>query len=116
MTVVEERVAEAGRESTRVSVRTTAERLAEDNAQTLPELRAIYWFPHEEMARLVMVDPVTLPSENGQMMPFYFGPFPDGGIDHPYAIALIRPEELAVLSPPPDWGNWLEAVQLWPKQ
>ncbi len=98
----------------RESIRDVAERLAEDNILTSPELKAIYLFPADNVVRLVIIDPVTLPSE--QMVPYYFGAFPQGGVPYPSAIVLIRPEEQVILSPPPGWGTWDEAVQLWPKK
>jgi len=104
MTVVQESIE---------SIREVAERLAEDNIQASPDLEAIYLFPSEDTIRLVLVDPITIPSE--QMVPFYFGAFPQGGVPYASAIALIRPEEKFVLSPPADWGGWETAVQLWPR-
>lgn len=96
------------------SIRDVAERLVAGNVQTSPDLEAIYWFPAGDIIRLVMLDPVALPSE--EMAPFFFGPYPQGGIPYPYAVVLIRPEEKPLLSPPPDWGSWLDAVQLWPRK
>lgn len=96
------------------SIREAAQRLADGNVQNSPDLEAIYWFPADHIIRLVMLDPVALPSE--EMVPFYFGPYPQGGIPYPYAVALIRPEEKPLLSPPPGWGSWPDAVQLWPRK
>ena len=95
------------------SIREVAEMLADDNIQASPELEAIYLFPSEDMVRLVLVDPVTLPNE--QMVPYYFGAFPQGDVPYASAIALVRPEEKFVLPPPADWGSWDQAIQLWPK-
>jgi hypothetical protein len=105
MTIVKEKIE---------SIREVAEKLAEDNVQASPELEAIYLFPAKDTVRLVLIDPVTIPSE--QMVPFYFGAFPQGGVPYASAIALIRPEEKFTLPPPVDWGGWENAVQLWPKK
>ncbi len=94
------------------SIRDVAETLVAGNMQTSPDLEAIYWFPAEDMVRLVMLDPITIPSE--EMVPYYFNAFPEGGVTYPYAVVVIRPEERVYLSPPPDWGTWSEAIQLWP--
>jgi hypothetical protein len=95
------------------SIRDVAERLAQDNVDVSPDLEAIYWFPAEDIVRLVMLDPVTIPSE--QIVPYYFGAFPQGGVPYPSAIALIRPEEKSVLAPPSEWGGWDTAIRLWPR-
>ena len=108
MTVIQENVPNTE------SIRDVAERLAEDNIQASPELQAIYLFPSEDTVRLVLLDPVTIPSE--RIAPFYFGAFPQGGVPYASAIALIRPEEAFVLPPPPDWGDWADATRLWPKE
>ena len=109
MTMVQEKTPDTVRED----VRAVAKRLAEGNVETSPDIQAIYWFRDDEMVRLVMIDPVTLPSE--QMVPFYFGPYPLDDIPYPYAVVLIRPEEEGILASPPGWGGWLDAVRLWPK-
>lgn len=96
------------------SIQDAARELADGNIQSSPDLEAIYWFPADRIIRLVMLDPVALPSE--EMIPFFFGPYPQGGIPYPYAVVLIRPEEKPLLSPPMDWGVWSEAVQLWPRK
>ncbi len=93
------------------SIREAAQRLADGNIQNAPDLEAIYWFPAEDIIRLVMLDPITLPSE--KMAAFSFGPYPQGGIPYPYAVVLIRPEEKEHLAPP-GWGTWEDARRLWP--
>jgi len=95
------------------SIQDAARKLTDYNMQTSPDLEAIYWFPAEDMVRLVMLDPVTIPSE--EMVPYYFNAFPQGGVSYPSAIVVIRPEEKAVLPPPHEWGAWETAIQLWPK-
>ncbi len=96
------------------SLRDVAETLTAGNIQTSPDLEAIYWFPADDRVHLVMLDPIAIPSE--EMVPFYFNSFPEGGVTYPYAVVVIRPEEKAHLAPPPGWGSWLEAVQLWPRK
>lgn len=98
----------------RESVREAAQKLADYNAEVSPDLAGIYWFPADGVVRLVMLDPITLPSE--EMVPYYFGAFPQEDVSFPSAVALIRPEEKSLLSPPPGWGDWDTAVQLWPKK
>ncbi len=96
------------------SIRDVAERVAQDNVQSTPELEAIYLFPSQDTIRLVLIDPVTIPSE--QVVAYYFNAFPQGGVPYVSAIAVIRPEEAFVLPPPPDWGSWADALRLWPKE
>ncbi len=95
------------------SIRDIARKMAQDNRQASPDLEAVYWFPHDREIRLVEIDPITLSSD--RMVPYYFGAYPQGGISYPSAIVLIRPEEKFVLLPPPEWGSWDTAIQLWPE-
>ena len=96
------------------SIRDAARELADYNMQESPNLAGIYLFPAEDIIRLVLLDPITIPSE--EMVPYYFNAFPQGGVPYPSAIVVIRPEEKTVLPPPPDWGGWETAIQLWPKE
>jgi hypothetical protein len=96
------------------SVRDAAWKLADYNMQVSPDLTGIYLFPAENIIRLVLLDPVTIPSE--EMVPYYFNAYPQGGVSYPSAIVVIRPEEKAFLPPPPDWGGWETAIQLWPSE
>lgn len=107
MTVVQENIMDIE------SIQDVAERVAEDNVQASPELEAIYLFPSQDTIRLVLLDPVTISSE--QMIPDYFNAFPQGGVPYVSAIAVIRPEEAFILPPPPDWGSWSDTLRLWPK-
>ncbi len=95
------------------SVAAAARKLADYNIEVSPDLAGIYLFPSQDTVRLVILDPVTIPSE--EMVPYYFGAFPKGDVQFPSAVVVILPEEKFVLSPPPGWGTWDEAVQLWPK-
>ena len=108
MTVVQENM--TGTES----IQDAARKLADYNMEVSPDLAGIYQFPAGDIIRLVLLDPVTIPSE--EMVPYYFNAFPQGGVAYPSAIVVIRPEEKAVLPPPPDWGAWETAIQLWPKE
>lgn len=92
----------------------TAQKLADYNMEVAPETEAIYFFPAEDVVQLVMLDPVTLPSE--EMVPYYFGASPRSGISHRSAVVLIRPEEAFRLPLPPGWGRWEDAVKLWPQE
>lgn len=85
--------------------------LARANKESEPNIQRIFWFPHTEEVRLVEVDPESLPGES-HAVAFHFGPDVGGGIPVPSAIALIRPEEVKVLAPPKDWGNWEDAKEL----
>ncbi len=96
------------------AVEQAARKMADYNLEVSPDLAGIYLFPSEDLIRLVILDPVTLPSE--QMIPYYFNAFPQGDVLFPSAIVLIRPEEKSILLPPPDWGEWDTAIQLWPKE
>jgi hypothetical protein len=98
----------------RSAVEEAAQKMADYNLEVSPDLAGIYLFPTEGLIRLVILDPVTLPSE--QMTPYYFNAFPQGDVLFPSAIVVIRPEEKPILSPPPDWGGWDTAIQLWPKE
>ena len=102
MTIVEE------------SIRDAARKLADYNMEVSPELAGIYLFPSEDTVRLVLLDPVTIPSE--EMVPYYFNAFPQGDVFYPSAIVVIRPEEKSLLAPPPEWGGWETAIQLWPRK
>lgn len=103
----------AEKRSAKESIEEAARKLADYNMEVSPDLAGMYLFPSEETVRLVMLDPVTIPSE--EMVPYYFRAFPKGDVQYPSAIVVIRPEEKSVLSPPPGWGGWEAAIQLWPK-
>ena len=104
----------AEKRSAEESIEEAARKSADYNMEVSPDLARIYLFPSEDTVRLVILDPVTIPSE--EMVPYYFGAFPNGGVQYPSAIVVIRPEEKSVLSPPPGWGGWETATQLWPKE
>jgi len=90
-----------------------ARRLATANAESEPNLEAVYLFPSDHQIRLVEVDRSM--SSSDMILPFYFPPDPEGGIPFPSALALIRPEEERRLSPPDGWGTWDEARRIWPE-
>lgn len=91
-----------------------AERLAEVNVEAEPNIEAIYLFPSDTEIRLVELDPTALPGED--VTPYYFNPEPASNIHHPFAIALILPQEFRVALPPAEWGNWDAAVKIWPRK
>ena len=101
-------------ENIQENIEEAAQKLADYNGEVSPDLAGIYLFPSQDTIRLVMLDPATLPSE--EMVPYYFGAFPQGGVSFPYAAVLIRPEEKLTLSLPPGWGEWDTAKRLWPKE
>jgi hypothetical protein len=98
----------------RQDIKTVAGRLAEMNAQAEPNIEEIYLFPDQEEIRLIELDSSTISSR--QITPFYFAPDPAGGIPYRFGIALIRPEEKDILSPPIQWGNWSDAVPIWKRK
>ena len=95
------------------TIREAAQKLADYNLEVSPDIAGIYLFRSDDTVRLVILDPVTIPST--EMVPYYFGAFPKGDVQFPSAIAVIRPEEKVMLSPPPGWGSWEAAIQLWPR-
>ncbi len=95
-------------------VEQAARKMAVANVEAAPETEAIYLFPDEKEIRLIETDPTTLPSE--KIVPYYFGAAPQSGIPYRSSVALIRPEEAFRLAPPPGWGTWNDAVQLWPHE
>ena len=94
------------------AVEEAARKMAAANVEAAPETEAIYLFPDEKEIRLIETDPTTLPSK--EIVPYYFGAAPQSGIPYRSSVALIRPEEAYSLTPPPGWGTWKEAIQLWP--
>ncbi len=94
-------------------IQAIARNLARSNAETEESIRAIYLFPNSEEIRLIEVDETTPPSDG--INPFVFGPDRRHGLPYRMSIALIRPEENRVLSPPKEWGTWEDAVQIWPE-
>lgn len=96
------------------SIKETAQKLADYNMEVAPETEAIYFFPAENVVQLVMLDPVTLPSE--EIVPYYFGASPKSGTSNRSAVVLIRPEEAFRLPLPPGRGTWEKAIKLWPQK
>ena len=91
-----------------------ARAMAAANVEAAPETEAVYFFPSEDEIRLIETDPTTLPS--AEVVPYYFSAAPKSGISFRSSVALIRPEEAFRLAPPPGWGTWKDAVQLWPQE
>lgn len=95
-----------------VEIHHSAHALAAANAEAEPSIEEIYWFPSATEIRLVELDRNMMRS--GQVVPFYFGPDPAGGVRFPSAIALIHPDERH-LQPPDGWGRWEDAERIWPQ-
>ncbi len=104
----------AEKNSAEETIEAAARKLADYNMEVSPDLAGIYLFPSQDTVRLVILDPITFPSE--EMVPYYFGAFPPGDVAFPSAIVLIRPEEKLTLPLPSGWGGWEDAIQLWPKK
>jgi len=87
-----------------------ARRLALEATEYDPDIRKIYWFPHEEEVHLIEIDENTVASGTGHVEPFYFDstatePVPSG-------IAIIRPDEYGKLHMPEGWGDWDDGEEL----
>lgn len=91
-----------------------ARTLAEYNVQYEPKIERIYLFPDADEIRLVEVDSTAIPHD--EVRPYYFRPDPKGGVPFPSAIVLIAPEEERVVSLPPGWGTWPDAIVIHPDQ
>jgi hypothetical protein len=86
--------------------------LADDNRRAEPDIRKIYWFPHEEEVRLVELTDLIPAADEEMVQPFYFQASPEDNLPAPSGIAMIRPEEFGKLKLPEDWGDWAQAVEL----
>jgi hypothetical protein len=96
-----------------LTIRETAEMLADANLESEPNLKRIYLFPSQEEIRLVEVDVTAQPySTDSVLAPFYFGANRSSGIDYQSAIALIRPEDERQIRLPEGWGDWASAELL----
>lgn len=92
-----------------------AKKLAEANAQSDVHVSEIYLFPSNDEIRLIEIDDTCFP--NGEKIePFYFAPDAEGEINYNSAIALILPEEKDKLNPPENWGDWSDAIKLYPEK
>jgi hypothetical protein len=89
-----------------------AKRLAKENRENDPDIKKVYWFPHEGEVRLVEVHKTIPKSLDGEIRPFYFRADPKAKLPAPSGIALIRPDEVKKLAPPSDWGSWELAEEL----
>ncbi len=98
------------------AVKEAADRLAAANTAEEENIKEVYWFPDDNIVRLIEVDasyPNYLPSED-QAAAFYFGPDDSIGMPLPSGVALINPEEVGRVKPPEGWGEWDQAVKIWP--
>jgi hypothetical protein len=96
-----------------LTIRETAEMLADSNLESEPNLKRIYLFPSDKEIRLVEVDDTAVPSQADSVLtPFYFGASPSLGISYRSAIALIRPEDEQRIKLPKEWGDWSSAELL----
>jgi hypothetical protein len=89
-----------------------ARRLARENRKNDPDIKRVYWFPHDAEVRLIELHKTIPISLDGEIHPFYFRAAPASNLPAPSGIALIRPEELKKLSPPSNWGSWEDAEEL----
>ncbi len=87
-----------------------AKKLASEARETDPNIRNIYWFPHDQEVRLIEADENTIKSLTGQVEPFYFDSTAE--IPVPSGIAIIRPDEVGKLEMPKGWGDWKNAEEL----
>ena len=91
-------------------VRAAALEIVRENREGDPDIQEVYLFPAEAEIRLIYIDSNTTPNRgNDAVTPFYFGRDLQGGLPYRSAIALIRPEERAMLHPPEGWGAWSDA-------
>lgn len=89
------------------TVKAVASGLVQEVMQDDPAIVAAYLFPSDTEIRLVYIDTTARPSPDPQrIVPFYFGADAEGRVPYPSAVALVRPEELAALQPPDEWGTW----------
>jgi len=94
-------------------VRKAADRLARINTDKVSYISEIYLFPNDEEIRIVEVSEEALPNDE-ELEPFYFSADPEGNIPFPMGIAMIRPSEKDRLRPPAGWGDWRDAIRIWP--
>ena len=90
-----------------------ARKLAMDSSDLYDEGVEVYAFPGTDQIRLVALDPIAMPSHE-RIAAFYFGADPKHGVNYPHGLAVVPPEEKGVVPPPEGWGNWDEAVKVWP--
>lgn len=93
-------------------IKEQAVRLARDNKEGDPAIKAIYWFPDEYEVRLIEVEDDLPRSEGGFVEPFYFRASEEDNLPAPSALALIRPDEVGKLELPEGWGDWDSAEKL----
>jgi len=95
------------------TIREAAEKLADANLESDPNVKRIYLFPSLEEIRLVEVDETAQPNYlDAPLRPFYFSGNASSGVEYISAIALIRPEDEGRIELPEDWGDWSSAELL----
>ena len=60
----------------RQAIRRQAERLARANREAEPTISDVYWFPDDEVVRLVEIDELVPSSPDGKVHPFRVRPSP----------------------------------------
>jgi len=81
--------------------------IVESNWEADPAIEKTYLFPSSNEVRLIHVDASSPAMRKGEpIAPFYFSPDRAHGIPFPLAVAIIRPDEVPVTSPPEGWGDW----------
>jgi hypothetical protein len=93
-------------------IESQARMLAEENMKADPDILKVYWFPDEAEVRLIEVSQSIPSSTDNRVHPFYFRPDPASNLPAPSGIALIRDQEWATSTLPPDWGDWNRAKLL----
>lgn len=92
-------------------IQATAKVLADAAREADSETLKVLLFLAADEVRLLYVDATARPTlDDETIAPFYFGPDRRNGIHHPFAVALIRPEEEGRLRLPDGWGTWEDAV------
>lgn len=97
----------------KMNIMESVKKLVEYHTEAEPSIIRVYRFPSEQEIRLVEVDEETWFTDGDRMEAWYFGTDPNGGIQYPAGVALIRPEEESRLLPPEGWGDWSEAELVW---
>lgn len=91
-------------------IKEAAQRLADLNAEAVPEIQEIWLFPNDREIRLIEVHPLLPPDD--EIIPFHFPADPVNGVGYPIAVALVSfvNRELHL---PEDWGSWDSAKCLY---
>jgi len=94
------------------AIREQARMLARENKLSDPDITRVYWFPNPEEIRLIELETTMPRSMSDAVEPFYFPASVQYNVNSPSGIAMIRPSEYRILSPPSGWGTWDEAEEL----